>query len=1410
MSSFYSAQYNRKLSSGRALGSEEETTPTFGETAGAAFGFMQDEGLSVSRALNEGDEYRNRLEKVKEAFEVTNLSDLDPTYGFRHGQATYDGQLPTTSEAQYNRDLINNGDVRLDENLRMVAATKKGERRTALRGTRARNLLYEALLVERASQTFPDRIESDKQMLTRLSEGMAVERARNQSIMRRGPFLATMAGTAGGALTDPLVAGTMFLGYGWLRAGAGIATNMGKAFASEAVLATGAESVIQAEVFDYKRSIDSPYTTADALFTVATVGLGAGVARGASSGLIDAVTYGRKGLFTPGGKSYAGIKEILNNDYLVKAAGKAGLEKVHLQDVVEEIERRNASKPETTTTENHSNAVDVSRAQAEEQAPIDVEAIVPSEQVLPGGRLATNKTLEEFDPAKLETDAKLMQYKAGGDAEGVTDALTSVSKFDRTYAGLITVYERTDGTLIVADGHQRLGLAKRALAAGQDPADVVLQGFRLREANGVTPQQARIAAAMINVADDKGTAIDAAKILRDVTDQETLDLLEATITKKSAAYTQGQSLAKLEGDAFGLVVNGDVKPSYAAIVGDLISGEAQQLKALDVLRRTDPSNIDEARSIVNQVKALGFTQGTTTDLFGAVDIANNLFIERAQLIGAMMARLKKEKATFNQLLERETTITGRGNKLDQEANLEAKTDAENVLNQIERLANTTGPVSEAITRGAQRIADGEKPNTVVGGVIKDVSRGLKDVSRGIDGDNGPGGINRGAEPAEGRAVDAAPRATKPNLKKVEEAFKARGVDGDDLLNAQDLVAELLSVGARIDDAGIVTVYHRTTPEAAAEIQSTGKMFGKEPDIFFSTSKDSEYGAGFGTEYIRAEIPAEQLRLDDVFPGKDASVSITGGKLGESVDVKIITTGSIERQAEAFAPKIDKPTIQGDIPEDVIWPRVRRAFVKTQARLNTPHKIRRGAEKAQKQFLDDLEAVGSWDGVAIGAPPGAKGFTRIKEKLVDKPEYNNDPSNMTDIIRATFFMNTPGAQDDIIAALSKRWPTIVEDWNVTPAGYFDRVVLVRLDDGRIAEIQMVETNMFKAKKAKGHDLYTDWRAESKADRGADIGKAGELNAEMQALYGDALDKAGETWIQISEGKGGGSFSSKKSPNSASETSTDPRSVTRSPEFISTQSVSATRTNAVLDSESNIAGQPSRENLRNVGTVKTSSDIIPKTGEKSMDAPPVREAGEAVERLGDELYDVLEELRARENVTDLEARIDKDGEIEIDILKIDEAARGSGEGSSALRSLQDLADREGVALILEAARNDNLVVKPGLHEFYTGNGFTRQGSETSSYYRYEPRAQAAEAVDTAQADAARLAEAAKDTGNEALDPANNADLFDTARARMDMEDMEVSAGYRDDGTEILKSARQYAKELDEELEGLKALETCIKGK
>ncbi|WP_163616728.1 DUF1015 domain-containing protein, partial [Klebsiella pneumoniae] len=70
-------------------------------------------------------------------------------------------------------------------------------------------------------------------------------------------------------------------------------------------------------------------------------------------------------------------------------------------------------------------------------------------------------------------------YKGGGDIEGVTDRLRSVSQWDPLASGKVLVFEATDGTRYVADGHQRLGLAKR-LAAENPEARVNLDGFLMR------------------------------------------------------------------------------------------------------------------------------------------------------------------------------------------------------------------------------------------------------------------------------------------------------------------------------------------------------------------------------------------------------------------------------------------------------------------------------------------------------------------------------------------------------------------------------------------------------------------------------------------------------------------------------------------------------------------------------------------------------------------------------------------------------------------------------------------------------------------------------------------------------------------------------------------------------------------
>lgn len=66
----------------------------------------------------------------------------------------------------------------------------------------------------------------------------------------------------------------------------------------------------------------------------------------------------------------------------------------------------------------------------------------------------------------------------------------------------------------------------------------------------------------------------------------------------------------------------------------------------------------------------------------------------------------------------------------------------------------------------------------------------------------------------------------------------RRISGDELLDAQDLIEEIKSVGAKVDKNGYITLYHQTTNENADKIRQTGKMFAKEPYVYFSTSENA--------------------------------------------------------------------------------------------------------------------------------------------------------------------------------------------------------------------------------------------------------------------------------------------------------------------------------------------------------------------------------------------------------------------------------------------------------------------------------------------------------------------------------------------------------------------------------------------
>lgn len=62
------------------------------------------------------------------------------------------------------------------------------------------------------------------------------------------------------------------------------------------------------------------------------------------------------------------------------------------------------------------------------------------------------------------------------------------------------------------------------------------------------------------------------------------------------------------------------------------------------------------------------------------------------------------------------------------------------------------------------------------------------------------------------------------------------------------------------------LYHRTTPDAARQIQATGRIESKEnpPRAYFSTKKDGQ-AAGYGDAVVHVRVPRRLAELDDEFP-----------------------------------------------------------------------------------------------------------------------------------------------------------------------------------------------------------------------------------------------------------------------------------------------------------------------------------------------------------------------------------------------------------------------------------------------------------------------------------------------------------------------------------------------------------------
>ena len=384
-------------------------------------------------------------------------------------------------------------------------------------------------------------------------------------------------------------------------------------------------------------------------------------------------------------------------------------------------------------------------------------------------------TAAEFDPDELEVDASRFQFK--GDVindSGETGILSDVKVWDPMSSGMAVVWIDKGGTNYIVDGHQRLGLAKRLKSEGQEPT---ITARILREDDGITSPQARAIAAIKNINEGSGTAVDVSRALRDAPD--TVDTEK--FSKRRAIVRQGMMMRDLDEGIIRQVEKGTLSNVSAAVIGEEVEDVDMQWRMADEFTKHPPATETEARQVARQMLGFVLPEKTTQEtLFGTVEVTEDIYRERGQVLTKALSTLKQDAKLFGSLEKNRSTIESAGNVLDAATNkriVEGANVAETVL---ERLSLVKGPISDALTAAALKVKHGTAVATAAREFNEDVRKRLdKGGIAGLEsGEGKPASEPAFGLAAEGQEVKADEESAASPLDFTPEGLTAAPAESD--------------------------------------------------------------------------------------------------------------------------------------------------------------------------------------------------------------------------------------------------------------------------------------------------------------------------------------------------------------------------------------------------------------------------------------------------------------------------------------------------------------------------------------------------------------------------------------------------------------------------------------------------------
>ena len=355
-------------------------------------------------------------------------------------------------------------------------------------------------------------------------------------------------------------------------------------------------------------------------------------------------------------------------------------------------------------------------------------AAVPQGQ-LPGMNQPAYEQVATIPTGDAAVAPKVFQYKAEGQtATGRSGSLAEENVYDPRYAGVISVWRDKLGELgpvnqiYVANGHNRHELAVRS-------------GFpmiNVQFIEAATAAEARVVAALQNIKDDRGTAVDAGKLLRD-TGMSIEDLRLQNVNLNGKLASEGVALSRLPQWLFDKAATGSLLTPKAvalgsaegvddAIISDVakqaIAGKWSAEKIVQAMQEAKFASTSTGGGDAGPVLP-GFEEMLkTSNVVALIDIRTAAF---NKLSGEMRALTAASQAKNTSYLE------SAGNTINVEGSQAARKMAAEAVAVFNRVTAYEGPVRDILNELAAQLPEGAGRSKAAANLVQFNLQRLRDA-----------------------------------------------------------------------------------------------------------------------------------------------------------------------------------------------------------------------------------------------------------------------------------------------------------------------------------------------------------------------------------------------------------------------------------------------------------------------------------------------------------------------------------------------------------------------------------------------------------------------------------------------------------------------------------------------------------